>query len=114
MYSIVCQATRTAVQLIADCTAKVFVFNDGVDKNQSFCLGPKEPSPIQASHKQAAQGGAVPAVPAVRRKKKASAVKQSKSKAAYCVGTACFGKSDAAEGTPVKEAPCSAAKKPLR
>ena len=80
------QASRTVVQLTADCTAK----------------------PVT---KQTAQEDAVPAV---RRKKKASAVKQSKSKASDSVRATCFGKGAAAEGTSVKEAPCRDAKKTQR
>ena len=83
------QARRTVVQLTADCTAK-------------------------PATRQTAQEGAVSAVPAVKRKKKASAVKQSKSKAANSVRATCFGKHAAAEGTPVTEAPCSDAKKTQR
>ena len=83
------QATCTVVQLTADCTAK-------------------------PATKRMVQEGAVSAVPAVRRKKKASAVKQPKSKAADSVGATCFGKGAAAEGTPVKEVSCSNAKKAQR
>ena len=83
------QVTCTVVQLTADCTAK-------------------------PATKQMVQEGTVSAVPAVRRKKQASAVKQFRSKAADLVGTSCFGKGAAAEGAPVKEASCSDAKKAQR
>ena len=83
------QASRTVVQLTADCTAK-------------------------PATKQAAQEGVVSAVPAVRRKKKASAVKQSKSQAADSVRATCFGKGAAVETSSVKEVPCDDVKKSQR
>ena len=83
------QAARTVVHLTADCTAK-------------------------PATKQTGQEGAVSAVPAVRRKKKASAVKQSKSQAADSVRATCFGKGAAVETSPVKEVPCNNVKKSQR
>ena len=83
------QASRTVVQLTADCSAK-------------------------PATKQMVQEGAVPAVPAVRKKKKASAVKQSKPKAADSVRATCQSKGAAVEGTPVKEVPCNDAKESMR